>query len=1389
MCVFYQTLFENKPNIMYKFSTFRNKLSRKNTAFKHLHWLLAFSFVFLASSADAQWTNQSPVPTFLDVRGIACPTADRVFIATDDNSFDDGGALFESNDAGLTWVQQNIPVSLGSPLNGIYFHDTQNGWAYGNENYRTNDGGNTWTELPFLGSTYGLEFYTPTLGIATGNFGQYITYDGGDNWIPSPNGIFHIDMSDALIGLGVSGTGIYRTVDGGNTFTEVYNGESFSAKFLSAGIAVGIAENTFVRSTDGGLTWATGTSAQGRTSLVVVTDNIIVAWGRSGNWPDYDDRIFRSSDGGQTWTDLGEIIPAGVFALKHVNDQMLVVADMVGNMYYSSNGGLNWNISFETRGQQPSYLSSSVPVFANNLTGYFGYGAGFIIKTTDGGVSWSQISSGTGVSLNAIDRFSNGNMIAVGENGMILRSNGTTPWIIDEAFTTLDLTALHVLSATEAVILDEEGRIYLTTNGGDSWTASTAKPSDLSNASDLHFTTSLDGWVVGQGYTTSAVYHTTDGGVSWTPVPEIQGSWVAIDVIGSNIWVANSGSVFYRSVDGGVTWIDEELPWSPLNVTDMDFVTSSTGYAVSHWGFAFKSTNGGVDWETLTLPPGDYDITDIYLLSENEFWLSTNNNAVLYTASGGQTWSLLEPQSEGWGSFSAISANAAGDAWIVGYQGYIEHFVGPPTPPLNLPPTAAFNFGTSGLTVVFTDESFDTDGFIVSWEWDFGDGSFSTDQNPTHTFAASGTNIVELTVTDDDGDTGNAVMFVVVQPNPGGTFGNFTEVTPIDTMFVTPQDEDFWVITTAPADFDNDGDLDIAVLGYYVVYNQSVEDRLVMLRNNGSANDTTWQFEYIDVPLGDISTGQSDLAWGDLDGDGDQDLVVASDFTTVIYRNDDGTLNLIDTNLPAYYEDNSQAYFDLRSVTWADYDNDGDADLLIPSAINDTAFFYYTALMRNDGANGANGWIFTQIDTLFAPTSHGHSAWADYDNDQDLDLLLVNEAPLTDDSFITRYRNDGNGVFTGQDILGNIAVEHGEVQWGDYDGDGDLDILIAGDVREVDGSYTPMTLRIYRNNQEQYEMIDLFPMLSGEGWFDITAAAWADYDSDGDIDILLAGNYNSGSQIEGRARIYINTNGEFAPSGNELPAPRASGDRGGTFSWLDMDNDGDLDYFIAGQYFVPGGNGLVEAQMHVYRNDAPGINSAPDPPTGLEETLLRDGSVSLTWLASSDDNTPSTALTYDLEVFHNNVPVLLQARLPAPGIVSAVTQWVLTGLPDGNYEWAVRAVDAAYIGSDAATGAFTIGDPINVNEAEISDNVFSLKQNSPNPVANETDIMFSIPETIHVVVKLYNLLGTEIRTLTNREYSVGTHSIKVKASGLSSGVYFYRLTAGNYSAVKKMTIK
>ncbi len=1252
---------------------------------------LVVAFPLLATAASAQWTQQSPIPTYLDVRGVAALSPTHLFLATEDDRFDDGGALFESADGGATWTQRDVPFSLATSLNGLMFLDDQHGWAWGNVNYRTSDGGATWTELPLLGSTYFMGFYSTDFGLATGNFGAQISHDGGLTWSPSPQGMFAFDFADATLGLGTAADGLYRTVDGGLTFTPVQSGAAAAVRFLTPTLAVAIVDDTFLRSTDGGATWTPGSAADGRSELTVLAADVVLAWGRGGSFPNYDDQVLRSADGGLTWTDLGEIMPGGSLAFTVTAPTTVVAADLLGNLYRSSDQGATWTQVFVSPSVFPSFLSGSRPFFADAQTGYFAVGPGFIVKSTDGGASWTQISSGSSATLLDLDRFANGDLIAVGNDGQVLLSTaGGMPWRRQRALSAEDLEAVQVIGPQDVVTVDRAGIVYRSADAGASWTAGAPLPLGAT-ARDLHFESPLDGWVVGSGFNGAALFHTVDGGASWTPVTSFQGTYIALDFAAGSGWTVSSSGLLYRSTDAGATWVQGQLPGSP-SIRDLDFHDAAVGYAVGGSGYAARSDDGGESWQILPTPSTGDLLTDLYLLGPDELWCSTADGRALYSATGGQSWAIMEADDSSLGTYAAIAATPGGDAWMAGWRGSIQHFAGPPPPPVNRPPVASYDFVTNGFTVAFTDTSHDADGSLVSWSWSFGDGTSSTAQHPTHTFTEAGTFHVALTVTDDDGDSDGTLQFIVVQAGPGGTFGNLTEVTPLDPLFVTPQDEDFWVATAAPADFDSDGDLDIAVLGFYVVYNVSVEEKLVLLRNDGQVGPEEWDFAYLDVPLGTLSSGASDLAWSDIDGDGDPDLAVGSDGQTILYRNDGGTLLPTDTVLPAYLEDNDQADFDLRSITWADFDNDGDADLLLPSVWDGATFSYRTALLRNDGSNGTGGWLFTEVAAGLAPTRHAQSAWADDDGDQDLDLLLVHLSPLTDEGFIRRYRNDGQGGFTGEDVLGALTVEHGEAQWGDYDDDGDLDILIAGHIQETDGSFNRV-LRIYRNDLGTYVPVEVISCPSCEGWIDINAATWADYDSDGDMDILVAGSYNSGSQIEGRAIIYENQGGSFIASPTQLPAPLASGSRGGTFSWLDLDGDGDLDYFIAGQYFVPGGNGLVEAQMHAYRNDVQSANEAPTSPSMVTATVDGTGSVLLAWNPASDDLTPAHALTYDVRLYRGGVPVAPPIRLPESGGLGDLNQWVWDGLSDGSYSCTVQAVDSAYNGGTPASASFTVGDP------------------------------------------------------------------------------------------------
>ena len=148
-----------------------------------------------------------------------------------------------------------------------------------------------------------------------------------------------------------------------------------------------------------------------------------------------------------------------------------------------------------------------------------------------------------------------------------------------------------------------------------------------------------------------------------------------------------------------------------------------------------------------------------------------------------------------------------------------------------------------------------------------------------------------------------------------------------------------------------------------------------------------------------------------------------------------------------------------------------------------------------------------------------------------------------------------------------IEVAHGIADWGDYDGDGDMDILASGNVLDTDGTYKTV-LRVYTNTGGgQYSSQELLPS-PDDDWLDIHTATWADYDSDGDMDLLVTGNHvdHTVSQIVGKSRVFINNANSFSMLDLLLPAPYDSLGRTGAITWLDIDNDGDLDYLVTGAY-------------------------------------------------------------------------------------------------------------------------------------------------------------------------------------------------------------------------------
>ena len=83
---------------------------------------------------------------------------------------------------------------------------------------------------------------------------------------------------------------------------------------------------------------------------------------------------------------------------------------------------------------------------------------------------------------------------------------------------------------------------------------------------------------------------------------------------------------------------------------------------------------------------------------------------------------------------------------------------------------------------------------------------------------------------------------------------------------------------------------------------------------------------------------------------------------------------------------------------------------------------------------------------------------------------------------------------------------------------------------------------------------------------------------------------------------------------------------------------------------------------------------------------------------------------------------------------------------------------------------------------------FSLSQNYPNPFNPFTSIKFDIPNTLYVKLTIYNLLGKEVAVLVNKKLNAGSYEVDWNASGVPSGVYFYKLETEEYNATREMIL-
>jgi len=280
------------------------------------------------------------------------------------------------------------------------------------------------------------------------------------------------------------------------------------------------------------------------------------------------------------------------------------------------------------------------------------------------------------------------------------------------------------------------------------------------------------------------------------------------------------------------------------------------------------------------------------------------------------------------------------------------------------------------------------------------------------------------------------------------------------------------------ADFDNDGFLDVFVT---IDYGPGA-----FHRNNG---DGTFSRVTQGPMLAANNNDHRGVAWADFDADGFVDLFVSSGprggGKNALYKNNgDGTFSSI-TNAP----------FNVGTLAvncvWGDYNNDGRPDLFVAGSSNGSRNHLY----RNDG-NGNFTLMTVQTAGAIVSAVANSAAWADYDNDGDLDLFATVGAF---GSGVHLLRNEGSGVFTritaapfGADRAPSVTGA-----WGDYDNDGDLDLFVANYNSAVNYLYR------YDGNGAFTRVTSGSPVNDANLFKAAYSCAWGDYDNDGFLDLVV----------------------------------------------------------------------------------------------------------------------------------------------------------------------------------------------------------------------------------------------------------------------------------------------
>jgi hypothetical protein len=545
----------------------------------------------------------------------------------------------------------------------------------------------------------------------------------------------------------------------------------------------------------------------------------------------------------------------------------------------------------------------------------------------------------------------------------------------------------------------------------------------------------------------------------------------------------------------------------------------------------------------------------------------------------------------------------------------------------------------------------------------------------------------------------------------------------------------------------------------------------------------------------------------DIDSDGDMDaLGVSSPAGKVAWFENDGNFNFTERVIATNFSDP-------RSPLAVDMDGDDDFDVIAAAAGSNEITWW-----ENDGDENFAEHV---IDGNF--TGARRAFPVDLDGDGDIDVV---GAALPIDE-ISWWENDGDENFTKHQITTTFDAALG-VWAEDMDGDGDIDVLgtatyddgeVAWFENDGDEDFTEHTIK---DNWDWPQVVHAAD-INSDGSMDVLASAWYAneiiwWENDGDenfIEHLVDGNFGGGAavlaiDVDGDYNIDVVGSGRTADEiawwqndGNENFTKYVIEDN---LDWAssvyatDMDGDTDVDIIGAG----------YDADEIVWWEQVPPVEITLTPLGTPIVIPPQGGAFASEAIVTNHTNDPQTTEAWcSIEVpggfqFVVNGP---NEYTFDPGSTDPhmLFQFVPENAPAGDYvfhgflgehPWNVMDFDCFSFTKEGEGGEWAGQDgwqltgnffENHTGTGETIPESFTVSAH-PNPFNPSTTIRYTLPEASVVHLAVYDIQGRLVETLTDGWGDAGFHEVTFDASRLASGLYFYRIEAGNFTAVKKMIL-